>query len=64
MNTLTIPTTVTRTHRNHGLPATCRGRALYTVDWFMNGVVRTHQYDQDRLNLTHLHSMETGHVYA
>ena len=40
-------------------PATARGRALYTVSWFLNGVATQQNYDNPRLSIE-----EIPDVYA
>ena len=44
MNVLTAKNAYIQSTRKIDLPKTARGRALYTVDWFLNGkpVLRNH----------------------
>ena len=53
MNTIAM-TSTTNNQRQPGtsLPTTPRGRALYTVDWFLNGtpVLRNHDNPSIKLN--------------
>jgi hypothetical protein len=44
MTTLTMKCAVVKSKNENTVPVTGRGRALYTVDWFLNGkpVLRNH----------------------
>jgi hypothetical protein len=44
MTTLTMKRAVVKSKNENTVPVTGRGRALYTVDWFLNGkpVLRNH----------------------
>ena len=46
MTTLTIPFSARNNQRGKRLPTTSRGRALYTVAWFLHGKVANINYDQ------------------
>jgi len=48
MNTNTISFTFTKLESARTLPVTPRGRALFTLDWFLNGspVLRNHDNPQ------------------
>ena len=37
MQTLTLTSNMNRSKDNTPIPVTGRGRALYTIDWFING---------------------------
>ena len=48
MNSNTIQTPYATSYATREIPTTPRGRALYTVDWFLNGkpVLRNHDNPQ------------------
>ena len=48
MNSNTIQTPYVTSYETREIPTTPRGRALYTVDWFLNGkpVLRNHDNPQ------------------
>ena len=48
MNTTILRTSHSSDHTAQNVPSTPRGRALYTVDWFLNGkpVLRNHDNPQ------------------
>ena len=64
MTTLTIKTILASAHDRPDIPATARGRALYTVAWFMHGAVHAHQFDNAGLTLTQLNNKGNGRVVA
>lgn len=64
MNTLTIESLAAPARITRDVPATARGRALYTVDWFLHGRVQARQHDQASLTLSRLNNQESTHVYA
>ena len=45
MNTIAIEIDNKQTIQSNQIPVTARGRALYTIDWFLNG--KPTQYDHD-----------------
>jgi len=59
MNTKTIPLYGVKTQPNRHLPTTARGRALYTVSWFLQGTAPRINHDQ-----SHAQLKEIDHVYA
>lgn len=53
MQTLTLNSRIKLNSRSIGIPITGHGRALYTVDWFLNGTPVLRQHDNPRLTLRH-----------
>ena len=51
MNTLVMKLNVNRQHSNQPVCNTSRGRALHTVDWFLNGKRQFNNYDTHGLSL-------------
>ena len=52
MQTLTLQTISHRGNKgNSTIPLTARGRALYTVDWFINGKPILANHDNPRMTL-------------
>ena len=51
MNTSTISLPVISIKRTHPLPTTARGRAMYTIDWFLNGQPSSHNHDNPSLTI-------------
>lgn len=53
MNTATYNALFTVRDQPSRLPTTSRGRALYTVDWFLNGQPVLNNHDNPCLSLRH-----------
>jgi hypothetical protein len=51
MNSLTIPQSEMRHESKLTVPVTKRGRALYTMDWFINGKPVLQYHDNSLLTL-------------
>jgi hypothetical protein len=51
MNTIAINQQNVMHANENDIPATGRGRALYTVDWFLNGYVSRAQHDSFQVTL-------------
>lgn len=52
MNSNIIRTTFTGQRKTHDLPTTPRGRALFTVDWFLNGKPVLRNHDNPQLSIS------------
>lgn len=52
MNSIVIDNLIETTRRHFQVPATPRGRALRTVDWFLNGQQAIENHDDRRIPLT------------
>jgi hypothetical protein len=52
MTTLILKRAFVKNQKDESVPVTGRGRALYTVDWFLNGkpVLRNHDNPNLQLN--------------
>ena len=53
MSTTTLQANIDSSIAKGELPATPRGRALFTTDWFLNGKPVLRHHDNPRLNLRH-----------
>ena len=51
MSTTSLHATDTNHATSHTVPTTPRGRALYTVDWFLNGKPVLQHHDHPRMTL-------------
>ena len=52
MNTITMTAATNNQHQSKtSLPTTPRGRALYTVDWFLNGAPVLRNHDNPNIKL-------------
>ena len=51
MKALTLKLVAHNQARHNNLPTTPRGRALYTIDWFMNGRPVLNNHDNPNLTL-------------
>lgn len=52
MQTLTLNTSINRTNKDKPpIPVTGHGRALYTIDWFINGKPVLSNHDNPRMTL-------------
>lgn len=51
MYTLTLNSFIKRNKDKTSLPTTARGRALYTIDWFINGSPVLANHDNPRVSL-------------
>ncbi|MDX2477464.1 MAG: hypothetical protein QNL05_08860 [Gammaproteobacteria bacterium] len=51
MNTSTISLPVISIKRTRHLPATARGSAMYTIDWFLNGQPSSRNHDNPSLTI-------------
>jgi hypothetical protein len=57
MNTSITPVSSTAGRTaERSLPASARGRALHTVDWFLNGSPRLRDHDAPQLSVRHCHT--------
>jgi hypothetical protein len=54
MNNIAIKNAFVAGNATRKVPATPRGRALHTVDWFMNGQRRLSDYDNRGVNIRSL----------
>lgn len=54
MNNLAINKVIGVNNGTRRVPATPRGRALHTVDWFMNGKPVLNNHDNSNIKLEHL----------
>lgn len=52
MNTNTIAATYSAEQKPQHVPTTPRGRAMYTVDWFLNGKPVLRNHDNPQLSIT------------
>lgn len=52
MNANTISVTYTAQKNTKHVPVTPRGRALYTIDWFLNGTPVLRNHDNPQLSIT------------
>ena len=59
MNTNTLSLDGVKTQLSHHLPTTPRGRALYTVSWFLHGTAPQITHDPSGTQFK-----EIDHVYA
>lgn len=48
MNTIVIKNLIDTTRKHFNVPVTPRGRALHTLDWFMNGKPTLSNHDDAR----------------
>lgn len=51
MYTLTLNSFIKHNNKKTSLPTTARGRALYTIDWFINGSPVLTNHDNPRVSL-------------
>jgi len=51
MSNMAIKNMIDTTRVYFSVPSTPRGRALHTVDWFMNGKPTLNQYDDSSIKL-------------
>ena len=51
MTTLTMKDAFVKSVKDNTVPVTARGRALYTVDWFLNGKPVLSNHDNPNLKL-------------
>lgn len=54
MSNMAIKNMIRTTRTHFQVPVTPRGRALYTVDWFMNGKATRDQYDDSSIKVQEL----------
>jgi len=54
MSTIAIDDMIETTRKAFKLPVTERGRALRTLDWYMNGRRTVDNYDDPNLKVQHL----------
>ena len=51
MNILTVKNAFLQSTGEYDVPKTAKGRALYTVDWFLNGKPVLRNHDNPRVQL-------------
>jgi hypothetical protein len=51
MSTIAIEEVIETTRKAFGIPATPRGRALQTLDWYANGKRNFSNYDDPRIQV-------------